>query len=154
MASRLARTTARVTTGAVLALVVGCGPDLPDDLPALMELMNRDDQDYHVNASNKVSEVYGKEGLLYVLRNGRRKARYRAARWLWRFPDTEVERELLEIVRTEGDNFLRIQALYSLGRMGTLRALETLEAATRDPDDLIAMSARDALSAIRSRENR
>jgi hypothetical protein len=151
MGSTLARTTARVTTWAVVALVVACGPDLPDDLPALMDLMNRDDMEYHVNASNKVSEVYGKDGLLYVLRNGRRKARYRAARWLWRFPGDDVEQALCHIVDDDSDSFLRIQALFSLERLGTERAMPTVEIATHDSDELVASSARDALWEIQSR---
>jgi HEAT repeat protein len=116
-----------------------------------MNLMNSNDQTTSVNASNKVSEMYGSDGLLRVLREGQSTARSKAARWLWRFPGDEVERSLIEIVEREKDDFLRIQALYSLEEIGTERAVPALEIATHDRDERVAAKARDAMAAIRSR---
>lgn len=129
----------------------GCDPPMPDDLPSLIEYMNSDAQEYHVNAANKVAEVYGEEGLLHVLREGPLKARYRAARWLWRFPSDQVEQALIEVVTTETDPFLRTQALYSLKHVGTPKALPAVEAATRATDERVAFTAREALASIESR---
>jgi HEAT repeat protein len=109
---------------------------------------------YSVNASNKVAELYGKDGLLHVLRNGQQKARYKAARWLGRFRGEDVEEELLKIVVEESDPFLRIQALYSLGRVGTTRALDALADTAEDSDESIARNARDAITAIRLRSEK
>src|SRR5262245_9943089 len=65
--------------------LLGCGPRLPNDLPSLMRLMESNDETTGVDASNKVSTQFGKDGLLRVLRDGDLRARARAARWLWRF---------------------------------------------------------------------
>lgn len=146
------RVIAKWISGSIAFLgLAACGPRLPDDLPTLMTLMNSNDQATSVNASNKVSEMYGSNGLLRVLREGQSTARAKAARWLWRFPGDEVEQSLIQVVETETDDFLRVQALSSLEKLGTDRALPAIEAATHDPDEHVASSAREAVSAIRSR---
>lgn len=51
----------------VLALLLGaasCGPSLPDDLPALMALMNENDVPISVDSTLKATRRFGKAGLL------------------------------------------------------------------------------------------
>jgi hypothetical protein len=125
---------------------------MPNDLPTLMNLMNSTDMTTSVNAANKISDLFGKDGLLEVLREGQPMARAKAARWLWRFPGDDVEAALCNVVDSDADSFLRVQALSSLGNMGTARAVPSVEVATHDQDLLVASSARDALWEIQSRE--
>jgi HEAT repeat protein len=148
----------RIVTAVYLLLMIvvctACEPQMPNDLPSLMEAMNSNSETISVNASNKVSENFGREGLLTVLRTGGPMAKARAARWLWRFPNDEVEQALVLIVENERDSFLRSQALQTLGETGTSKALPVVEAASRSPDQLVSFSATDAMRLIRGRMKR
>lgn len=77
-----------------------------------------------------------------------------AARWLWRYADTDVEQALLNVVTTESDSYLRVQALWSLTDMGSARALPVVDKAGTDQDQEVARMAAKAGVAIRAREKR
>jgi HEAT repeat protein len=136
---------------AVGLFVSACEPKLPDDLSALIRLMNENSQTTSVDATNKVWRVYGKSGLLQALRDGQATARGLAAYRLKEFRDAETEQVLLEVVVKESVPFVRAQALTSLQDVGTERAIHTLEIAAKDSDPDVARNAKDAIEAIRVR---
>jgi hypothetical protein len=136
----------------LLVALSGCSrPPLPDDLISLMRLMNSNDETTSVNASNKVSERFGKDGLLRVLEEGELRARARAARWLWPYAAPDVEQALVYVVTTEKDSYLRVQALWSLADMGSENALPVVDKAAAEQDSDVAQMAVKAGEAIRAR---
>jgi len=135
----------------IAVATAGCGPDLPDDLDALTALMNSNNQTVRVNASNKVADVYGKDGLLVVLGQGEAGARGRAAQLLRHFPDREVEQRLVNIVRTDSDPYVRSQALCSLAKVGSVTALPVAQAAAGDAEPQVSYCAEEAVAGIRTR---
>lgn len=151
LSNGLRPTTRLLTTSALLICMSACEPRLPDDLPALIQLMSENSETLSVNAMNKVRKLYGQAGLLRALREGEPRARARAAFRLRDFPDAEVERALLDHVANDADAEVRVQALWSLEEIGTERALSTVERATNDKDADVARKAREATAAIRAR---
>ena len=124
---------------------------MPDDLPALIQLMNQNSETVSVDATIKVWKVYGKAGLLRALREGGPTARARAAFRLRDFPDADIEQVLIDSAMNDADVDVRVQSLWSLEEIGTERALAVVEAATKDSDPLVSRTARDAAAAIRAR---
>ena len=149
--SRLCSIGTALTAGALFVCMSACEPRLPDDLPALIQLMNRNSQKVSVNATIKVWKLYGKAGLLRALREGQPRARARAAFRLRDFPDAEIEQELMDSAVNDADADVRVQALWSLEEIGTDVALPVVERATNDEDPDVARKARDAAAAIRAR---
>jgi HEAT repeat protein len=140
-----------LTAGALFVCMSACEPKLPDDLPTLIQLMNRNSQTVSVNATIKVWKLYGKAGLLRALREDQPTARAMAAFRLREFPDAEIEQVLMDSVVNDADAFVRVQALWSLEEIGTDRALPVVERAINDGDSDVARKARDAVAAIRAR---
>jgi len=141
-----------IVTGVVIGISLsGCGPNLPDDLPTLIQLMNRNSETISVDATLKVSRLYGNAGLLRALRDGLPTARARAAFRLRDFKDGETEQALLDVVVRDPDAFVRVQALTSLQEVGTARAIPVLQTATMDRDPDVARNARSAKGAIGDR---
>ena len=149
--SRLESICTTFVAGALLVCLSACGPTLPDDLPSLIQLMNRDSETISVNSTVKVRKLYGKAGLLRALREGQPTARARAAFRLRDFPNVEIEQVLMGTAANDGDAFVRVQALWSLKEIGTEQALAVVERAAKDQDPLAARTARDAAAAIRTR---
>ena len=151
-AHRWPTTVARATATALFAaLVSACGPELPDDLPQLIRLMNENNQTISVNSTNRVWRQYGADGLLQALREGEATARAMAAYRLRSVPGQGVEEALMNTARRDPDGFVRTQAVWTLEEIGTTRALPAVEAATRDADPQVARMARSASDAIRTR---
>jgi HEAT repeat protein len=140
-----------VTASALLVGTAACEPRLPDDLPALIQLMNSNDETISVNSTNKVWKNYGKEGLVRALEIGHPTARARAAFRLRNFANADTEQRLMESAEHDADAFVRTQALWSLQEIGTELALPTVDKATNDRDALAARTAREAAAAIRAR---
>ncbi len=141
----------------VLALLLGaasCGPSLPDDLPALMALMNENDVPISVDSTLKVTRRFGKAGLLTVLAEGRARARARAAFRLRDFPGDDVETVLLDTATGDPNAFTVVQALWSLEVTGTARALPRIAPLVESVDPLVARQALDAVTAITRRTQR
>jgi len=68
--SRLGWISSALIAGLLFVCIAACEPALPDDLSALIQLMNRNSETVSVNATIKVRRLYGQVGLLRALREG------------------------------------------------------------------------------------
>jgi hypothetical protein len=135
----------------VIVVQLACLSSLPDDLPSLILAMNSGNETTSVDATLKVLRTYGKAGLLKAVSDGQNVARSRAAFRLREFPERDVVEVLTRVATDDADGFVRTQALWSLGEIGTLRELPAIERAMNDTDPIAADMAREAASAIRAR---
>lgn len=137
---------------ALLMFVVfmcACGPPLPHDFDALAEMMNSNNLTVKVNAANRLTALYGSDGLLSVLRKGKPGARGLAALRLRNFGGSEVESALLDAIRRDGDSFVRANCLCSLAHLRSKAARSVAETMLNDPDRYVRYCAEEAVNAAR-----
>jgi hypothetical protein len=134
----------------LLVIMTGaCGAALlPDDLSALVQVMNEDSETRSVDATNKVWRTFGKKGLFQAVRAGGPIPRARAAFRLRDCTDSECERILIELLLQDDDTFVRTQAAWSLGTIGTTNALDALRKAALSTDKSLSQVATDSEAAI------
>jgi hypothetical protein len=113
--------------------------------------MNGNSETVTVAAANKVAKIYGKQGLLEVMKRGGPTARSMAARWLVNYSDQEVERSLIEVLRNGDESYVVVRVLWTLKDIGTPAALPAVSRAAATGDSSVADMARQAEEAIRLR---
>lgn len=124
---------------------------LPDDLASLVQIMNENGETRSVDATNKVWRTFGKDGLFEAARTGGPTARARAAFRLQDCNDGVCELELIRLLIQDNDTFVRTQAAWSLGVMGTPKAVPALRKAAAHDEKGLSQVARDAEVAIARR---
>jgi len=127
---------------------------LPDDLSTLILVMNENSETRSVDATNKVWRTFGKNGLFQAVRAGGPTARARAAFRLRDCNDRDCERIVIELLLQDHDTFVRTQAAWSLGTIGTTDALDALRKAALSTDKNLSQVARDSEAAIVGRSER
>ena len=139
----------------LVTMTSACGAALlPDDVSTLVQVMNENGETRSVDANNKVWRTFGKEGLFQAVRAGGPRARARAAFRLQDCHDGECERILIQLLLQDDDTFVRTQAAWSLGIMGTTNALDALRKAAPSTDKNLSQVARDSEAAIARRSEK
>lgn len=139
--------------GTLLLLLVcgGCCGQLPEDLPALMGLLDcKSDMKVKHCAINKIRDAHGAPGLLQALHSENACIRAEAAHGLMSFKDSAVRTALTDAGR-DRDPHVRMWAAYSLGEVGDDGALLVLAELEKDPKDFVAVTATEAARKIRER---
>lgn len=134
-----------------LASVMACGPDLPEDLPSLIQAMGSNDMRVNFAAAHRVERLFGIEGLLAALVSENASARGVAAHSLMRHPGSKTQEALLNASR-DGDEYVRMWSAFSLGKIGDESALPRLKDLERgDPSPLVTRRAQEAARALEQR---
>jgi HEAT repeat protein len=134
-----------------LLVVCACAPQVPDDLPGLLEAMGSNDMRVHFAASEKVKNTFGEQGLIAALRYNNAGTRARAAMWLHHFRTPEA-RAALVTASGDRDDHVRMWVAYSLGEIGTSADMATLERLAGDPAAIVGLKAAEAIQKLKARE--
>ena len=129
--------------------VLACAPDLPDDLPALVQLMASNDMDLHTHAARKVFDQYGVDGLIEALQSSSPGARRQAARFIRLHPEAKARAPIMKATRDE-DPTVRAWATFALMSYPDAGARSRLAELLSDPDPLVRSRAKEALDAVGS----
>lgn len=129
---------------------VACGPDLPDDLPSLIEAMGSNDMRVNFAAAHRVEKLFGFEGLLVALESENASSRAVAAQSLVRHPGNKTQAVLLKASH-DSDEYVRMWSVFSLGRIGDATVLPRLKELEIDPSPLVTRRAREAAQALQQR---
>ena len=129
----------------------GCCPDLPDDLPSLLHLLDcTEDLDTKHCAMEKIQDVYGAPALLGALGGDNACIRSEAAHGLMLYRSDRVEAALIQ-AGGDDDPHVRMWAAFSLGEIGDKGALPILALLAKDRKDFVAAMAIEAREKIRKR---
>lgn len=127
-----------------------CRPNLPGDLPSLMQLMGSNDMGVNFDAARRVDKLYGKAGLLEALKQSNANTRAVAAHFLMNHPEPDVQAALLAATR-DPDDYVRMWATLSLGKIGDREVLSRVKSLTADSSELVSTMAKEALEELNSR---
>jgi hypothetical protein len=122
---------------------------VPDDVPSLIEMLGNNDMQLQAEAQQKLV-LRGKDPLLQALRHPSPGVRANAAHGLGLLHDRSAEGNLLESA-VDSDPHVRMWSAYSLGEIGSARALPILERLSNDPEAIVRMHAEEALEKLRGR---
>ncbi len=146
----------RLLVGLVVATAlvsVACEPDLPSDLPGLMNAMGSYDMRVSIAAAKRVEKVYGKAGLLQALQHPNSYTRGKAAHFLTGFPGPDVESALSDAA-SDSDAHVRMWCAWSLGEQGTAAVLPILETLAHDPEEIVRRHAAEAIEKVGERNGK
>ena len=148
LSMRSGRSLGVVLFGSLLCLVA-CAPDLPDDLPSLVQLMASNDMNVHTYASRKVYERYGVDGLVQALQSPSPNARRQAARFIRLHPEGKGREPIMEATKDE-DASVRAWATFALSAYPDQRTQDRLSELLKDPDPQVRNRAQEGLEHVRS----
>jgi hypothetical protein len=133
----------------ILAVVAGtaCTPELPDDLPSLVEEMGSNDMTVHALAAQKVVEHYGVDGLLVALQSPLPGARLQAARFLRLHPDPKAVGPLL-VASRDPDAHARAWATFALSAFPEAAVRDRLTELLGDPEEMVRRRAQESFEII------
>ena len=132
------------------AVLVDCEPNLPSDLPGLMNAMGDYDMRVSFAAAKRVEKIYGKAGLLQALEHPNSYTRSKAAHFLMDFSGADVEAALSK-ASADTDAHVRMWCAWSLGEQGTATVLPVLETLAQDPEEIVRLEAAEAVEKVRKR---
>ena len=145
---RSARSPQVVLISALLWLVA-CAPDLPDDLPSLVQLMASNDMNIHTHAARRVYEKYGVDGLIQALQSPSSGARRQAARFIRLHPEGKAREPIMKATKDE-DPSVRAWAAFALSAYPGEATLARLAELLKDPDPQVRSRAQEGLEHVRS----
>jgi len=123
---------------------------LPDDIPALIEMLGRNEEELHSAAASKLRR-YGKEPLLSALKHSNPLVRARAAHLLGLLKDPTVQEVLITMTK-DSDAHVRMWSAFSLGEIGNEKALPVLALLAKDQVEVVRLEAVEAIEKIKKRE--
>jgi hypothetical protein len=123
---------------------------LPDNVPALIELMGDNDLSIHTAAARKLMK-HGKEPFLSALHHKNPSVRAVAAHFLGLLHDPTAQDALIKSSR-DPDHYVRMWSAFSLGEIGSEKALPVLELLMRDKENVVRLKAEESISKIKKRQ--
>ena len=133
----------------VIGSITAAQRRIPDDVSSLIEMLGNNDMDLQSQALQRLV-LHGKQPLLEGLRHRKPGVRANAAHGLGLLHDPSAEGDLLESA-VDSDRYVRMWSAYSLGEIGSAKALPTLERLLNDPEAIVRMNAEQALKKLRGR---
>ena len=121
-----------------------CAPNLPDDLPGLVEHMASNDMNVETYAARKTYDRYGVDGLLTALESPLAGARGTAARFLRLHPDPKARAPLLRASH-DSDPWVRGQATYALSAFPSPEVEARVKELLTDANATVRMQAQESL---------
>ena len=128
----------------VLVLVSCCAPNLPDDLPGLVQHMASNDEEVQACAARKTYERYGVDGLLNALQSPLTGARFNAALFLRLHPDPKAREPLLRASH-DSDPWVRGQATYALSSFPSPEVEARVKELLSDANATVRVQAQESL---------
>jgi hypothetical protein len=120
---------------------------LPDDIPALIEMLGDNNMERHTAAGRKLLN-YGKTPFLTALQHHDARVRATAAQFLGTLGDSSVQNELVKASK-DLDPHVRMWVAFSLGKIGDSHALETLHQLAADSERIVRSEADRAIEEIK-----
>jgi hypothetical protein len=147
---RVGRRIRRAAPLGLAGILISCQPNLPSDLPGLMNAMGDYDMRVSIAAARRVEERYGKAGLLQALKHPNPYTRSKAAHFLMSFPGSDVETALSDAA-SDPDRHVRMWCAWSPGEQGTAAVLPILERLAEDPEEIVRLKAVEAREKVQLR---
>ena len=122
---------------------------LPNDIPALIEMMGDNDMVRNTAAARKLM-VHGKDPYLIAIKHRNPNVRSMAAHWLGLLNDSSAQGVLIEASK-DPDAHVRMWVAFSLGRIGDKAALPTLQLLAKDREEIVRSYAQESINAIQRR---
>ena len=130
-----------------LARLFCCAPQLPDDLPGLVELMGSNDMEDQTCAGRKVYDRYGVDGLLTALESPLAGARFNGAIFLRLHPDPKARVPLLRASH-DTDPWARGMAAFALSAFPSPEVEARVRELLTDPDATVRWHAQESLDIL------
>jgi len=135
----------------ILASMNGCSrPKLPDDKEALFALMNSDDLEVAVRATQRLDELYGKDALLEALKRGSPQVRSWAAAALQAHPGSDSREALLSCLADRSPE-VRSKAVIALRSMCDQTCLPHVAPLEHDEDETVRVVAKATIAELRKK---
>jgi len=123
---------------------------IPDNVPALIELMGDNDISVHTAAAKKLMK-YGKEPFLSALQHKSPNVRAVAAHFLGLLHDQTAQDALIESSH-DPDHYVRMWSAFSLGEIGDEKSLPVLEILSSDKENVVRLKAKEAIRKVKKRQ--
>lgn len=121
---------------------------LPDGEQELLMLMDSEDLEIAVRATQRLDRLYGQDGLLKAVRGGGVSARTWAAASLQGYPSAKSKAALLKSL-ADPEAAVRSKAVIALRAMCDRSCAEQIEPLTEDSDETVREMARATLMMLR-----
>jgi len=112
-------------------------------------MMGDNDMAVHTAAGRKLLN-YGKEPFLTGLQHPDPRVRNRAAHFLGLLGDPSVQNDLVKASK-DSDAHVRMWVAFSLGKIGDLEALPSLQELAADEQEIVRREAKEAIEEVKNR---